>query len=165
MARARSDRPPVRIAACALRSGLYRLPNDEKEDSLTLSAREAYETAGVGPEDIDLAEVHDAMAPAELMIYERLGFCAPGEGPRLVRDGVTTLHGKKPINPSGGLVARGHPVGATGLFQICELTWQLRGEAGARQVGGELKAALAQNQGGLLIGGDSAVYAATILAR
>jgi acetyl-CoA acyltransferase len=165
MARTRSERPPVRIADCALRSGLYRLPNDENEDSVTLSAREAYETAGVGPEDIDVAEVHDAMAPAELMIYERLGFCAPGEGPRLVRDGVTTVYGNKPVNPSGGLVARGHPVGATGLFQICELTWQLRGEAGARQAGGEPKVALAQNQGGLLIGGDSAVCAVTILAR
>jgi acetyl-CoA acetyltransferase len=165
MAKKLGDKPLVRVAACVLRSGVYRFPDEDAEDSVTRSVREAYEKAGIGPEDIDIAEVHDAMAPAELIIYERLGFCRPGEGPRLVRDGVTTLAGSKPVNPSGGLVARGHPVGATGLLQICELVWQLRGEAEARQARNEPKVALAQNQGGLLIGGDSAAYAATILVR
>jgi acetyl-CoA acyltransferase len=165
MASRLSDRPIVRVAACALRSGVYRFANDNTEDSVTASARQAYEAAGIGPDDIDVAEVHDAMAPAELMIYERLGFCRPGEAPRLLRDGVTAITGRKPVNPSGGLVARGHPIGATGLLQICELVWQLRGEAGKRQVQGQPKVALAQNQGGLLIGGDSAAYAATILVR
>ena len=70
------------------------------------------------------------MAPAELMLYERLGLCAPGEGPKLIDDNITTLSGRLPVNPSGGLCSRGHPVGATGLLQIAELVWQMRGEAG-----------------------------------
>jgi len=160
-----SDQPVVRVAACELRSGVYFLPNDKREDSITVTARQAYEKAGVGPEDIDLAEVHDAMAPAELTICEHLGFCRPGEAPRLIRDEITTINGSKPVNPSGGLIARGHPVGATGLLQIFELVTQLRGNAGARQVRGEPKVALAENQGGLLIGGDSAAYVVTILVR
>ena len=74
------------------------------------------------------------MAPAELMLYERLGLCGPGEGVRLIDDGTTTLRGRVPVNPSGGLCSRGHPVGATGLLQIAELVWQMRGEAGQRQI-------------------------------
>jgi acetyl-CoA acetyltransferase len=108
-------------------------------------------------------ELHDAMAPAELMLYERLGLCEAGEGPRLIDEDVTTLRGKQPVNPSGGLCSRGHPVGATGLLQICELVWQMRGEAGARQIDPLPIVAMAQNQGGLLLGQDSAVYACTIL--
>jgi acetyl-CoA acyltransferase len=165
MAEKLSDRPPIRVAACALRSGAYRFPDDGAEDSVTLTANEAYEKAGIGPEDVDVVEVHDAMAPAELMIYERLGFCGPGEGPRLVNERVTTLDGAKPVNPSGGLCARGHPVGATGLLQIAELVWQLRGEAGERQIGNAPKVAMAQNQGGLLLGQDSAAYAVTLLQQ
>jgi len=165
MAEKLSDRPPIRIAACALRSGAYRFPNDGAVDSVTLTANEAYEKAGIGPEDVDVVEVHDAMAPAELMIYERLGFCGEGEGPRLVNERVTTLDGSKPVNPSGGLCARGHPVGATGLLQIAELVWQLRGEAGERQIQNAPKVAMAQNQGGLLLGQDSAAYAVTLLQQ
>lgn len=165
IARRFTEEPLVTVAACALRSGMYRLPGDSSPDSLTLTAHEAYESAGIGPEDVDIAEVHDAMAPAELLIYERLGFCKPGEGPRLVDEGVTTLTGERPVNPSGGLVARGHPVGATGLAQVAELVWQLRREAGPRQVRRPLRVALAQNQGGLLIGMDSAAYSVTILKR
>ena len=165
MAGTLSDRTPIRVAACALRSGAYRFPDDGAEDSLTLTANEAYEKAGIGPEDVDVVEVHDAMAPAELMIYERLGFCGPGEGPRLIDDRVTTLDGAKPVNPSGGLCARGHPVGATGLLQIAELVWQLRGEAGERQIANNPKVAMAQNQGGLLLGQDSAAYAVTLLQQ
>lgn len=155
----------VRIGACVLRSGLYRLPDDERPDSVSMTAQQAYEIAGIGPEDVGVAEVHDAMAPAELTIYERLGFCGPGEGPRLIDEHITTLDGSRPVNPSGGLVARGHPVGATGLLQIAELVWQLRGEAGERQVQNSPKVALAQNQGGLLLGMDSAAYAVTLLHR
>ena len=165
MAEKLSDRKPIRIAACALRSGAYRFPDDGAEDSVTLTANEAYEKAGIGPEDVDVVEVHDAMAPAELMIYERLGFCGEGEGPRLVNDRITTLDGSRPVNPSGGLCARGHPVGATGLLQIAELVWQLRGEAGERQIGNSPKVAMAQNQGGLLLGQDSAAYAVTLLQQ
>lgn len=158
-----SDRPVIKIAASVLRSGVYRFPDDGLEDSLAVTANLAYERAGIGPEDVDIAEVHDAMAPAELMIYERLGFCGPGEGPGLIADKVTTLGGSKPVNPSGGLCARGHPVGATGLLQIAELVWQLRGEAGERQVTNNPNVALAQNQGGLMLGQDSAAYAVTVL--
>ena len=102
-------------------------------------------------------------ALAMLMLYERLGLCAPGEGPRLIDEGVTTLKGRQPVNPSGGLCSRGHPVGATGLLQIAELVWQMRGEAGARQIEKPPKVTMAQNQGGLLLGQDSAVYGVTIL--
>jgi acetyl-CoA acetyltransferase len=159
----RFRKPPVRIASCVLRSGVYRLPDDKRPDSAEVVAREAYERAGIGPEDLDVVELHDAMAPAELVLYERLGLCRPGEGPRLIDEGITTLTGRVPVNPSGGLCSRGHPVGATGLLQIAELVWQLRGEAGQRQIARRPKTALAQNQGGLTVGQDSAIYAATIL--
>ena len=156
---------PIKIASCVLQSGVYRLPDDERPDSATASAFAAYEKAGIGPDDLDAIELHDAMAPAELMLYERLGLCAPGEGPRLIDEHVTTLDGRMPVNPSGGLCSRGHPVGATGLLQICELIWQMRGQAGPRQIEPRPKVTLAQNQGGLLLGQDSAAYGVTILKR
>jgi acetyl-CoA acyltransferase len=162
-AKKRTLKKPIRIASCTLRSGIYRLPSDERLDTAATTARAAYEEAGIGPEDLEAIELHDAMAPAELMLYERLGLCAPGEGPRLIDDGVTTLRGRVPVNPSGGLCSRGHPVGATGLLQIAELVWQMRGEAGERQIEKPPKVTMAQNQGGLLIGQDSAVYCCTIL--
>src|SRR5437016_13702877 len=90
--------------------------------------------AGMGPEDIDFAEVHDAVAPAEISIYEDLRFCAPGDGPKLIEDRVTWLGGRLPVNTSGGLLSRGHPIGATGLGQIAEVVWQLHGKGGKRQV-------------------------------
>jgi acetyl-CoA acyltransferase len=153
----------IRIASCVLRSGEYRLPDDKRPDSATTTAFAAYEQAAIGPGDLDAIELHDAMAPAELMLYERLGLCNPGEGPKLIDDQITTLRGRQPVNPSGGLCSRGHPVGATGLLQICELVWQMRGEAGARQIEPRPKVTMAQNQGGLLLGQDSAVYGTTIL--
>lgn len=158
-----SGKTPITIASCVLQSGVYRLPDDTRPDSATTSAYAAYEKAGIGPEDLETIELHDAMAPSELMLYERLGLCAPGEGPKLIDERITTLDGRLPVNPSGGLCSRGHPVGATGLLQICELVWQMRGEAGERQIEKRPKVALAQNQGGLLLGQDSAVYGCTIL--
>jgi acetyl-CoA acyltransferase len=158
-----TDKTPIRIASCVLRSGVYRLPNDGRLDSATVAAQAAYEEAGIGPEDLNAIELHDAMAPAELMLYERLGLCKPGEGPKLIDDYITTLKGRVPVNPSGGLCSRGHPVGATGLLQIAELVWQMRGEAGPRQIDPRPKVTMAQNQGGLLLGQDSAAYACTIL--
>jgi acetyl-CoA acyltransferase len=158
-----TSKTPIRIASCVLRSGVYRLPNDGRLDSATVSAQAAYEEANIGPEDLEAIELHDAMAPAELMLYERLGLCGPGDGPKLIDDGITTLRGRLPVNPSGGLCSRGHPVGATGLLQIAELVWQMRGEAGERQIEKRPKVTMAQNQGGLLLGQDSAVYACTIL--
>lgn len=127
------------------------------------AAKAAYDTAGLGPEDIHVAEVHDASAPAEIMLYERLGFAAHGEGVSLLREGVTSVGGRLPVNPGGGLLSRGHPVGATGIAQIIELTTHLRGTAGARQREGA-RAALAECSGGQL-GADSALAAATILAN
>lgn len=152
---------PVRIAASVLRSGWDHGP---EEDGLSeVCAREAYEQAGVGPEDIHVAEVHDASAPAELFAYESLGLCAKGEGGRLVEEGVTKLGGRLPVNTSGGLLRKGHPVGATGIAQTVELTEQLQGRAGDRQVDGA-KVALAHNGGGN-IGIDAAALCVTILTR
>jgi acetyl-CoA acetyltransferase len=105
--------------------------------------------SGVGPGDLDVVEVHDAAAPAELMLYEELGLCAAGEGPALLAKGETTLGGRCPVNPSGGLLSKGHPIGATGLAQIAEVVWQLRGQARERQIEGA-RMALTENAGGFL---------------
>lgn len=126
------------------------------------AARRAYEQSGIGPLDVDVAEVHDACAPAELWIYEELGFCPPGEGAKLLHDGVTGLEGRLPVNPSGGLLSKGHPLGATGCGQLVELTEQLRGRAGARQVP-DARVGLAHNCGGM-IDGEEAVGVVTILS-
>ena len=99
-----------------------------------LCRSKAYEEAGVGPSDVSVIELHDASAPAELMAYESLGLCGKGEGGRLVDEGATKLGGRIPVNTSGGLLRKGHPVGATGIAQIVELTEQLQGRAGKRQV-------------------------------
>jgi acetyl-CoA acetyltransferase len=109
----------------------------------------AYEKAGLGPQDIHFAEVHDATAYGELHQAEALGFCKEGEGGRLAESGATKLGGKIPINISGGLESRGHPIGASGLAQIHELVTQLRGNAGPRQVKGA-KIGMAENGGGAL---------------
>jgi acetyl-CoA acyltransferase len=127
------------------------------------AGQQAYDQAGLGPEDVHVAEVHDASAPAEIMLYERLGFAAPNQGVELLRQGTTSLGGRLPVNPGGGLLSRGHPVGATGIAQIVELTTQLRGAAGKRQREGA-RVALAECSGGE-IGSDSALAAVTILSR
>jgi acetyl-CoA acetyltransferase len=101
-----------------------------KEKDAYTKAAGIIEMAGIGPEDVSVAEVHDASSPAELIIYEELGLCPPGEGGRLIDEGITELGGKIPVNTSGGLLAKGHPVGATGVAQLYELFLQLRGEAG-----------------------------------
>jgi acetyl-CoA acyltransferase len=126
------------------------------------AANAAYEEAGIGPSDVHVVELHDASAPAELIHYENLGLCAAGDAPKLIRSGDTDIGGRVSVNPSGGLLSRGHPVGATGVAQIVELTQQLRGTAGARQRKGA-KVALAENNGGQLAG-DSAVALVTILS-
>ncbi len=153
--RQRGELPgPVRIAASVVGSGRDR--SGTEPNIVTEVARAAYERAGVGPDDVDLAEVHDATAPAELMLYEELGFCPVGEGARLVASGETRLGGRRPVNTSGGLIAKGHPVGATGLAQIVELVDQLRGRAGARQVAGA-RVGLAENAGGAVRAEPAAV--------
>lgn len=132
-----------------------KLVSDSTEGGVTAAARAAYELAGVGPEDIDVAEVHDAASPAELVAYEDLLFAAKGEGPVLVRSGATTLGGRLPVNTSGGLVSRGHPIGATGLAMIHEVVLQLRGDAGPRQVTGS-QVGLVYNAGGQIRGAPAA---------
>jgi acetyl-CoA C-acetyltransferase len=111
------------------------------------AATAAYEDAGVGPEDIDVFEIHDCFTTNELATYVALGLCAEEDLNAFVADGNNTYGGSSVINPSGGLLAKGHPLGATGLAQIAELTWQLRGEAGVRQVEGARLAL--QHNGGL----------------
>jgi acetyl-CoA acetyltransferase len=101
-----------------------------------LAATKAYEMAGVGPDDLDLVELHDCFATAELLHYENLGLCGAGEAGRLIDAGETTLGGRIPVNVSGGLLSKGHPLGATGIANIYEIATHLRGEAGQRQVDG-----------------------------
>ena len=127
------------------------------------AAHLAFEMAGMTPKDVDVMEVHDATAPAELFIYEELGLCEEGEGGKLIDDGVTEIGGRLPVNTSGGLLAKGHPVGATGIAQIHEIWLQLRGEAGDRQVA-NAKAGLTENGGGV-VKGEAAATTVHILAR
>jgi acetyl-CoA acyltransferase len=156
------DSPRITIRASQAMSGFTAAPGGEATLSEYCAAA-AYDEAGVGPGDIDVAEVHDAMAPAELLYYEQLGFCPHGGASELLASGATQLAGRLPVNPSGGLSSRGHPVGATGLAQVAELVWQLRGTAGPRQVATP-RIALAQNSGGWLEG-ESAASNIHILER
>jgi acetyl-CoA acetyltransferase len=125
------------------------------------AANRAYQRAGVDPKDLDVVELHDAFTVAELLHYEALGLCPRGEGGRLVDEEATALDGPIPVNPSGGLLSRGHPTGATGVAQLVELYWQFHGRAGARQVKTP-RLALAQCQGG--VGRGNGAAAVTILA-
>jgi acetyl-CoA acetyltransferase len=127
-------------------------------------AKEAYDMAGLGPTDIDVAEVHDAFSIAELLYYEAFGFCGRGEGGAMIDRGDTALGGRLPVNPSGGLLAKGHPIGATGAAQIVEIVRQLRGECGARQVDGA-KVGLAHATGGGISGFDHGACSIHIFAR
>lgn len=152
-AQLRPGRAAVAVRASQLRMGVVGPVVDVP--LATACAEAAYAESGVGPDDIDVFEVHDAMAPGELVYYEDLGLCGKGEAGALLDSGATALGGRSPVNPSGGLSARGHPIGATGLGQVAELAWQLRGEAGDRQVDGA-RLALAQNSGGWLEGESAA---------
>jgi len=151
----------VDIAACMLGSGEG--GREKGEGTLTKLARRAYEKAGIGPEDIDLAEVHDATAFGELSATESLLFCPKGEGGLWAEAGHSTLGGKLPVNVSGGLESQGHPIGATGIRQVVELFWHLTGRAGQRQVEGA-RVGLAQNAGGTVGGGEGAL-SVTILKK
>jgi len=131
------------------------------ESYVSRVARQAYAQAGIGAQDLDVLEVHDSIAFNELLAYEELGLCDPGGGARLVAERATVLGGRVPVNPSGGLESRGHPIAATGLAQIVELATQLRGEAGPRQVA-DARRALAESAGGFA-GGDTAAVAITVL--
>jgi acetyl-CoA acetyltransferase len=152
---------PLRIVASQISSGV-RGPATTPAHAVGQAATRAFVQAGLGPWDMHLAELHDATAPAELELYAQLGMSAPDEAGKLVRDGITALGGALPVNVSGGLLGRGHPVGATGLAQIHELALHLRGRAGARQVAGAA-VGLAQNSGGWMAG-DNIASSVTILA-
>lgn len=161
-----SDRAAARLGGRIVRVagiGLVSSAPDAAVPPAGRAAAAAFAAAGVGPDDLDVVEVHDAAAPAELWCIEELGLCGEGEALGLLRDGVSGPGGRRPVNPSGGLLSRGHPVGATGCGQIVELADQLRGRAGGRQVQGA-RLALAQNSGGIL-GEHEAVAVVTILER
>lgn len=141
---------PVYVAASAQTSGTY--PDDRSYTSFDTDVRAveaAYRMAGLGSEDIDLAEVHDCFSIAEIVHYEDLGFCPKGEGGRFIEEGHTEIGGRIPVNPSGGLLSKGHVIGATGISQIIELVRQLRGQAGKRQVEGA-RVGLQHNGGGFI---------------
>jgi acetyl-CoA acetyltransferase len=168
-ARRHGARDPVRVAAVSTVTPAYpnttldmpnfstdsaagvALPDTPFKDSI---AKRAYEQAGLGPEDVDVAEVYDLSSALELDWYENVGLCAPGEAEKLLRDGDTALGGRIPVNPSGGLSCFGEAVPAQALAQVCELAWQLRGQAGARQVEGA-RVGITANQG--LFGHGSSV--------
>jgi acetyl-CoA C-acetyltransferase len=157
-------RGDVRLLACELATGSY---DDERPltrfDATAVAAGLAYEHSGLGPDDISLWEMHDCFTIAEIVHTEDLGLCVKGDGGPYVASGATRLHGPKPVNVSGGLTAKGHPIGATGVGQVVELTTQLRGEAGDRQVEGA-RAGLAHCMGGFLHG-DCGSTTISILAR
>ena len=142
----------IRMAASVLEGGKRTGVGDISERA----AKKAFEIAGVGPEDINVMEVHDATAFGEISVMEALGFCPRGEGGVMAESGDTALTGKIPVNPSGGLISRGHPIGASGLAQIYELVTQLRGEAGERQVKNH-RFAMTENGGGTVGAGEAAM--------
>ena len=159
----RNARPgAVTIRASALRSGQpKRDPEDYDTHVGAMTAKAAYEAAGMAPADASLVEVHDATSFGEILQIENLGLAPRGEGGPVTERGETTLGGRCPVNPSGGLVSKGHPIAATGLIQIHELVTQLRGKAGARQVPGA-RVGIAENGGGF-IGVEDAACVVTVL--
>jgi acetyl-CoA acyltransferase len=153
----------IKVEAAVLASGSDRGPDEMEKHICRRAALQAYERAGVGPEEMSVAEVHDASAFAEIVQAENLGFCEFGAGGRIAEDGETSLGGRIPINSSGGLESKGHPIGATGLGQIYELVLQLRGEAGNRQVE-KPRFGIAENGGGFH-GWEEAAACVTILSN
>lgn len=149
----------VRLLASVVGSGR----RDAEDRLVPDAARRAFDRAGVAPEDVDVLEVHDAASPAELIALEKLGIVGPGRAVEMLRRGDLELGGRLPVNPSGGLVSKGHPLGATGLAQIVELVDQLRGRCGPRQVEGA-RIAVAENSGGYL-GPGAAAAAVSVIAR
>jgi hypothetical protein len=142
----------IKILASIMQSGSRLNDGDPAERA----SKMAFEQSGVGPDDIDVMEVHDATAFGELALTERLGLCPEGEGGPFAESGATSLGGKVPVNPSGGLMSRGHPIGASGLAQVYELVTHLRGAAGQRQVAGA-RIAMAENGGGTIGNGEAAM--------
>ena len=156
---------PVRILASALLSGDYAF----REEDITIwefnikTAEKAYKIAGVDPKDVNVVELHDAFAPEEIMHYEELGLCKRGEAAALLRSGATTLGGRVPVNPSGGLISLGHPLSASGVRVVVDIVRQLRGQADKIQVP-NAKVGLAHMQGGAVTGLVGAACGIQILA-
>jgi len=153
----------IRVLASVLQTGSDRAPEDYANHATAHAARRAWEQAGIGPQDVSLAEVHDATAMGEIIELEALGLTPLGGAGPAAERGELSLGGRLPVNVSGGLECKGHPIGATGLGQVFELVTQLRGEAGARQVS-DARIGLSQNGGGI-IGVEEAVVAVTVLGR
>jgi len=155
---------PVWILGSGLASWMF----DNAQQDLTsfgatrAAAKAAYEDAGIGPADVDVVELHDAFTAGELLHYEGLGLCPKGEGGRLALDGETQIGGRIPVNVSGGLLAKSHPLGATGVAQLCEIVWQLRDDAHGRQIEGA-QIGLAHSQGGT--GLEAGASCVTLLGR
>lgn len=153
---------PVRVVSSVVHS-FFHHPDGAAENVTSLSIEEAYYEAGVGPRDLSLVELHDSSVVTEMITYEHLGLCKPEEIGACVERGDFRLGGRLPVNTSGGLLRKGHPVGASGVAQLCEVTWQLQGRAGQRQVEGA-RVGLCHNGGGNL-GNDTAVMNITIAMR
>lgn len=151
---------PVKIGSSVL--GSFGFTTEKDPTIVARVSAKAYQEAGVTPGDIQVAEIHDAVAPIELYLYEELGFCGPGESGRMIDERETWYDGKTPVNTSGGLTAKGHPAGATGLAQVAEIVWQMRGEAGDRQINPAPSVGLVENGGGN-VAGETAVVAVHVL--
>jgi acetyl-CoA acetyltransferase len=156
----RMGKKPVRVGSSVL--GSFGFTRKDEPSIVARVARKAYEEAGIKAKDIQVAELHDAVAPIELYLYEELGFCGPGESAKMIDEGKTWIGGELPINTSGGLTAKGHPAGATGIAQIAEIVWEMRGEAGDRQINPIPSIGLVENGGGN-VAGETAVVAIHIL--
>jgi len=156
---------PIRVLGSSLLAGSYKYMVEDITisplDKATINM--AYEMAGVGPEDIDVIELHDAFAPEEVLHYETFGLCKPGEGTRLLKEKATWVGGRIPVNPSGGLLALGHPLSASGVRNICEIVLHLRGQAGERQTP-NAKVGLAQMLGGAVVSLEAGACGVHILA-
>ena len=159
-----AQRKPVKVLSSVVVSGIREQADDDILDAeiTARAARQAYEQAGVGPQEVDVVELHDAFTIAELLYYEALGLAAPGEAVPLLRSGATRLGGRVPVNPSGGLLAKGHPLGATGIAQMVEVMWHLQDRAGSRQVA-RARIGVTQCTGGGIAGVDHAASSVHIL--
>ena len=157
---------PVWLVGSALKSGNYTLFTKDIDISEMgeQAAAEAYDMAGIGPEDIDVVELHDAFAANEIPNIEDLGICKRGEAAHLLQEGYFDLEGKVPVSPSGGLLAQGHPLSASGVRQVCEITWHLRDQAGKRQVK-DAKVGVAHMEGGVVTGLQGGACGINILMR
>ncbi len=156
----RMGKRPIKIGSSVL--GSFGFRKKAEPSIVERVSRKAYQEARVTPLDIQVAEVHDAVAPAELLLYEQLGFCGPGESGKMIDQRISWFDGKLPVNTSGGLTAKGHPAGATGLSQVAEIVWQMREEAGERQITPTPNVGLVENGGGN-VEGETAVVAVHIL--